>query len=257
MRAFVPVKVDAEDGEGRPLVNRYGTHIRQIYPTILFLDPAAEATAGDQVVGKIPGFLPPTSFADRLRLIARLPRDLATLGERHKAHPEDVEALPQLVAALAMQGGLKEAIELATPTRAGRTDQARDRWAAASNVLGHELLFAMKLVQAGEWFGIAAQAAKRPIDRFNAHLGAGFTAALLRQGDRAAGELEAAARVAGIPRGDRAFARELLEQLAQPREGAPAVKEAATALRRLEGDGWPAPGEKSAAPAKGRSSGRE
>jgi Thioredoxin-like len=45
MRRFVPVKVDAEDGEGRPLASRYGTHIRQMYPTIFFIDPAAEATA--------------------------------------------------------------------------------------------------------------------------------------------------------------------------------------------------------------------
>ena len=179
----MPVKVDAEDGEGRPLARRYGAHIRQNYPTILFIDPAAEATAGDQIVGKIPGFLPPATFADQLRLIAQIPRDLTTLREQHKAHPEDVEALPKLVAALAMQGRLKEAIDLATRARADRTDQAQDRWAAAYNVLGHELLFAMNLAQAGKWFEIAAQAAKRPIDHFNAHPGAGFTAALLRKAE--------------------------------------------------------------------------
>jgi hypothetical protein len=35
---------------------------------------------------------------------------------------------------------------------------------------------------------------------------------------------EAAARVAEIPQGDRAFARELLEQLARPQEGSPAAQ---------------------------------
>jgi hypothetical protein len=76
----------------------------------------------------------------------------------------------------------------------------------------------------------------------------------MRKGDVAARELEIAARVAEIPSGDRAFVREVLEQLVRPREGSPAVKETAAAQRRLEADGFRAPGEPSAAPAKGRSS---
>ena len=73
MRRFVPVKVDAEDGEGRPLAERYQAHI-QGYPAILFLDPAIEDPKDGRIVGKIPGFMPPGSFVEQLNTIAHLPR---------------------------------------------------------------------------------------------------------------------------------------------------------------------------------------
>jgi RNA polymerase sigma factor (sigma-70 family) len=253
-RAFVPVKVNADDGEGRPLADRYATHTRKLYPTILLIDPDAEKAGGNQVVGKIWGYVPPTSFADRLQRIARFPRNLATLREQHKTNPASVDALPLLVAALAMQGGSTEAVTLAKSARAGRTDQASDGWAAAYTILGEQLLFGMKPAEAADWFGLAAQAAKRPVDRFNAHLDAGFAMAFQGKADVAARELEAAARVVELPRGDRAFAQERLEELATPRNSLPSVKEAVEALKRLEADGLRATLESANAPAIGRSS---
>lgn len=83
---FVPVKVDAEDGEGRPLVERYQPHI-QAYPAILFLDPAIEDPKDGRIVGKITGFLPPLSFVEQLNTIARLPKDLGELRAPQRPPP--------------------------------------------------------------------------------------------------------------------------------------------------------------------------
>ena len=46
IRPFVPVKVDAEDGEGRPLAEKYKAHVGAITPMILFLDPANREAEG-------------------------------------------------------------------------------------------------------------------------------------------------------------------------------------------------------------------
>ena len=93
---FVPVKVDAEDGEGRPLVEQYQAHI-QGYPAILFLNPAIEDPKDGRIVGKIPGFMPPASFVEQLNTIARLPKDIGKLQQHHAAHPDDLDERRQLV----------------------------------------------------------------------------------------------------------------------------------------------------------------
>jgi hypothetical protein len=59
----------------------------------------------------------------------------------------------------------------------------------------------------------AARVAKRPIDVYNARLGAGYVAGLEGKRELAARELEAAARVAGIPISEQEFAKELLGML--------------------------------------------
>jgi hypothetical protein len=92
--------------------------------------------------------------------------------------------------------------------------------------------------EAAKWFDKAARVAKRPIDVYNARLGAGFVAILERNGDLAARELEAAARVAGVSNTEREFAKELLGSLAKPLDGSASVQEASAALLRL-GDGAP------------------
>ena len=89
---FVPVRINAEDGEGRPLVEQYQSHI-QGYPAILFLDPAIENPKDGRIVGKIPGFMPPLFFAEQLNIIAHLPHDVEKLQERHKAHPDDKDEI--------------------------------------------------------------------------------------------------------------------------------------------------------------------
>ena len=168
---FVPVKVDAEDGEGRPLVEQYQAHI-QGYPAILFLDPAIEDPKDGRIVGKIPGFMPPTSFVEQLNTIARLPKDVGKLQEHHAAHPEDMDELRQLATALAMQGRSKEAAELARGATDASTDPNFDRWASVYNTLGDEIMLRQRLSEAAEWFNKAARVAKRPIDVYNARLGA-------------------------------------------------------------------------------------
>jgi hypothetical protein len=63
--------------------------------------------------------------------------------------------------------------------------------------------------EAADWFKKAAGVAKRPIDVYNAHLGAGFAALLETRGDLASREFEAAAMVDGVLSGERDFARGL------------------------------------------------
>ncbi len=191
MRAFVPVKVNAEDGEGRPLAERYQAHI-QGYPAILFLDPTIDDPRDSRIVGKIPGFMPAASFAEQLETIARLPNDVDQLVK--KAHPDDGDAMRLLATALAMRGRVQEAIALIDRAWGPGSDPNFDRWAAVYNTLGDEVMLNMKPAEAAEWYSKAGRVAKRPIDVYNAHLGAGFVASLQRKGDLAARELEAAAR---------------------------------------------------------------
>ncbi len=60
---------------------------------------------------------------------------------------------------------------------------------------------------ASDWFHKAAGVAKRPIDAYNAHLGAGFAALLQTRAELAAREFEAAARVDGVSGDERDFVR--------------------------------------------------
>jgi thioredoxin-related protein len=234
MRAFVPVKVDAEDGEGGPLVGRYQAHI-QGYPAILFLDPSIDDRKDSRIVGKIFGFMPAASFAEQLKTIARLPKDVDKLVA--KVHPDDGDAMRLLATALAMQGRAKEAVALIDRARGPGSDPDFDRWAAVYSTLGDEVMQHLKLAKAADWYNKAARVAKRPIDVYNAHLGAGIVATLQRKGDLAARALEAAARVVGISGGERDFAKEQLGMLAKPLDGSAGVPEAVAAMKRLESEG--------------------
>jgi thioredoxin-related protein len=233
MRPFVPVKVDAQDGEGRPLVEQYQAHIRG-YPAILFLDPAIEDPKDGRIVAKIPGFVPPAGFIEQLNTIAGLPKDIRKLQEYCEAHPKDMDGLRQLVTALTMQNQIKEAIELARRATDSGADPNFDRWATVYNTLGDELMLTMQLGETAEWYNKAARVAKRPIDVYTARLGAGIVAALQRKGEMAARELEVAAKVPGVSNSEHDFARELLGMLVKPLDGSPAVGEAAAALKRLD-----------------------
>jgi RNA polymerase sigma factor (sigma-70 family) len=250
---FVPVKVDAEDGEGRPLVEQYQAHI-QGSPAILFLDPAIEDSKDGRIVGKITGFLPPLSFVEQLNTIAHLPKDFGKLKAHHTAHPDDMDGLRQLVTALAMQGRSKEAAELASGATDAGTDPKFDRWSSVFNTLGHELMHRQKLSEAALWFNKAARLAKRPIDVYNARLGSGFVALLERKADLAARELEAAARVAEVSNSERDFAKELLGPVVQPIDGTTSAKEASAALERLDPGGASTPSDQSPSEKSGASS---
>ncbi len=182
IRPFVPVKVDAEDGEGRPLAEKYKAHVGAIYPMILFLDPANREAEGSGVVARIPGMIPAGTFVEGLRTIARLPRDIGSLVR--KAHPDDGDAMRQLATALAMRGRIKDAAALIDRAWGPDADPGFDRWAAVYNAIGIELMMRLRWREAAEWFHKAADVAKRPIDVYNAHLGAGFAAMLQQKGDR-------------------------------------------------------------------------
>ncbi len=137
LRPFVPVKVDADDGEGRPLLERYRAYITT-GPTILFLDPAVDDPKDARIVGKISGFLPPSSFVEQLTTIAGLPRDVGKLME--KVHPEDGDTMRRLATALAMQGRVKEATALIDRAWGPGVDRNFDRWAAVYNTIGDEVM---------------------------------------------------------------------------------------------------------------------
>ncbi len=207
IRPFVPVKVDAEDAEGRPLAEKYKAHVGAIYPMILFLDPANREAEGGGVVARIPGMIPPGTLVEGLQTIARLPRDIDALAR--KAHPDDGDAMRQLATALAIRGRIKDAAALIDRAWGPGADPAFDRWAAVYNALGSELLMRLRSREAADWFKKAAGVAKRPIDVYNAHLGAGLAALLQKRGDLATREFEAAARVDGVSSGERDFARGL------------------------------------------------
>lgn len=230
MRPFVSVQVDAEDGEGRPLAKRYQLPLKIGYPLILILDPSIIDGGNDRIVARLPGYIPPGTLADQLTLIARLPRDIGKL--RAKAHPDDGEAMRLLVAALAMQGQEKEAAALVERAWGPGADPHFDRWAAVHNTLGIEAALRGNFSAAARCFDSAAAIAKRPIDVYNAHLGAGLMSLLQQNIGPAVRELTAAALVQGISSDEQVFARELLGRLVGPIKGAAAVNEAA-ALERL------------------------
>jgi RNA polymerase sigma factor (sigma-70 family) len=253
MRPFVAVKVNAEDGEGRPLVDQYQAHIRG-FPAILFLDPSSDDPKDARIVGKIPGFAPPACFIDQLNTIAGLPTDIRKLHEHCTAHPNDMNGLRTLVTALTMQGQTKEAIELVGRAIDANADPIFDRWSTVYNTLGDELMLRIKLSEAAEWYNKAARVAKRPVDLYSARLGAGFVAALERKGDVAAKELEAAARVPGVARSELEFAKELLGMLVKPLDGSASVREAAVARARLDASSSRTPSDKSLSTKKAKSS---
>ena len=253
MRAFVPVKVDADDSEGRPLVKQYQPHVPG-YPAILFLDPRIEGPNDGRIAGKISGFIPPTCFIDQLNTIARLPRDLRSIQEHYTAHPKDMDALRELATALIMQGRTNEAIVLTSQATGANTDPNFDRWATVYNTLGDEVMLRQKLDEASEWYHKAARVAKRPIDVYSARLGAGCAATLQRKGDVAAKELEAAAQVRGVASSEHQFARELLGMLVKPLDGSATVGEAAAALKRLDAARSQTPSDRPPSKDRGNSS---
>jgi hypothetical protein len=232
IRPFVPVKVDVEDAEGRPLAEKYRVNAGAMLPMILFLDPANREAQGGGVVARIPGMIPAGTLVEGLRTIARLPRDIGPLVR--KAHPDDGDAMRQLATAMATRGRIKDAAALIDRAWGPGADPNFDRWATVYNAIGIELMMRLRWREAAEWFHKAAGVAKRPIDVYNAHLGAGFAAMLQQKRAEAARELEAAARVGeGVSDGERAFAREWLGDLARGPGGSP---EAVAALKRLDAE---------------------
>jgi hypothetical protein len=222
IRPFVPVQVDAEGGDGRPLAEKYRAHVGMIYPIILFLDPANQEAEGGGVVARIPGMIPAGTLVEGLQTIARLPRDLGPLVR--KAHPDDGDAMRKLATALAMRGRITDAAALIDRAWGPGADPGFDRWAAVYNALGIELLMRLRWHEALDWFKKAAGVAKRPIDVYNAHLGAGFAALLQTRGDLATREFEAAARADGVSSGERDFARGLATDPAKALRGPPLTK---------------------------------
>jgi RNA polymerase sigma factor (sigma-70 family) len=216
IRPFVPVQVDAEGGDGRPLAEKYRAHVGMIDPIILFLDPANVAE-GDGVVARIPGMIPAGTLVEGLQSVARLPRNIGPLVR--KAHPDDGDAMRQLATALAMRGRVQDAAALIDRAWGPAADRGFDRWAAVYNTLGIELMMRLRWREALDWFNKAAGVAKRPIDVYNAHLGAGFAALLQNRGDLAAREFGAAARADGVASGDRDFARQLAGNPAKMLDG--------------------------------------
>ncbi len=205
IRPFVAVQVNVEDGDGRPLAAKYRAHVGMIDPMILFLDPANREAEGGGVVARIPGVIPTGTLIEGLQTIARLPRDIGPLTR--KAHPDDGDAMRQLATALAVRGRIKDAAALIDRAWGPGADPGFDRWAAVYNTLGIELMMRLQWHAASDWFHKAAGVAKRPIDVYNAHLGAGFAALLQTRGDLAAREFEAAARVDGVSGDEREFVR--------------------------------------------------
>ncbi len=220
IRPFVPVQVDAEDGGGRPLAARYKAETRMIDPIILFIDPEA---VGGGVVARIPGMIPTGTLVDSLQTLARLPRDIGTLTK--KAHPDDGDAMRQLATALAMRGRVEDAAALIDRAWGPAADPNFDRWAAVYNALGIELMMRLQWCAAADWFHKAAGVAKRPIDVYNAHLGAGFAALLQMRADLATREFEAAARADGVSSGDRNLARLLATDPRTALNGPPVKKD--------------------------------
>ena len=119
MGEFVPVKVDAEDGEGRPLINQYQAHVRG-YPafcsSIPLLRPEGQSDRRQNPGLRPTGLLHRPVEHDRETTEGRpnAPRGAYT------AHPKDMNGLRTLVTALTMQGQTKEAIELASRANAAR-----------------------------------------------------------------------------------------------------------------------------------------
>ena len=138
---FVPVKVDADDGEGRPLVEQYqGAHPGEPSGDPVPRPRNRRSEVIYRIVGKIPGFMRPMSFVEQLNTIARLPNDIGKLQQHHAAHPDDMDELRQLVTALAMQGRRKEAAELASKAMDASSDPNFDRWASVYNTLGDDVM---------------------------------------------------------------------------------------------------------------------
>jgi RNA polymerase sigma factor (sigma-70 family) len=241
MRPFVSVKVVAYDGEGKPLAAQYHAHIPD-YPTILFLDPTIDDSEDSRIVGKVPVFLPPSTFIEQLNAIARMPKDINQLIE--KAHPDDGDRMRLLATAMAMQGRTKDAAALIERAWGPGSDPNFDRWAAVYNTLGDEVMLRMRSAEAAGWFEKAIRVAKRPVDVYTAHLGAGVVAMFQQKWDAAIRELEKAARVEGVSDFDRAFPKEFLTNMAKPPAGVPGIQEAAAALKRLESVGSRKSGDK-------------
>jgi hypothetical protein len=176
--------------------------------------------------------IPAGTFVEGLRTIACLSWDIGPVAR--KAHPDDGDAMRLLATALATRGRIKDAAALIDRAWGPGADPGFVRWAAVYNSIGIELMMRLRWSEAAEWFHKAAGLAKRPIDVYNAHLGAGFAAMFQQKGAEAAMELEVAARVGeGVSDGERAFARERLGDLARGPGGSP---EAVAALKRLDAE---------------------
>jgi hypothetical protein len=126
--------------------------------------------------------IPAGTLVEGLRTIACLPWDIGPLTR--KAHPDDGDAMRLLATALATRGRIKDAAALIDRAWGPGADPGFDRWAAVYNAIGIELMMRLRWSEAAEWFHKAAGVAKRPIDVYNAHLGAGFATMSSRRAPR-------------------------------------------------------------------------
>lgn len=81
---FIPVKLDGDKKETRPLMQKYGV---TGYPTILFL------TADGEEIDRIPGYVNAQQFLAKMESVKSGKGTASELQERLKANPNDEEAL--------------------------------------------------------------------------------------------------------------------------------------------------------------------
>ena len=95
----VPIRLDAEKGEGKTVARKYGV---TGFPTILFLDEAGK------VEDTIGGYLPPAGFSQKIEEALTV-HDLPNLQARYRTSPNDVVLVAKLVACYTAKGDIAHA----------------------------------------------------------------------------------------------------------------------------------------------------
>lgn len=200
-RQVIPVRVNGETKEAKPLAKRFGF---LGYPTILFID------RNERVQGKIPGFEGPETFAaDIDRFIASY-RASDAMQARLKKNPMDGEANTWMAAISAWRSDVGQAERhLAT----ARRSPYRGIWyARALCAVGDIHQMNNRVDQAIPFFNEAARFAQDPHDKGYAMISIMFCHSMKNQRERMIAVAREIIATPGIPAEYQDSARSMLKK---------------------------------------------
>lgn len=201
----VPIRLDAEKGEGKTVARKYNV---TGFPTILFINEAGK------VEDNIGGYLPPAGFTQKMQEALSV-HDLPNLQARYKSSPGDVALVSKLVTSLAAKGDAGQATAMLAQHEKLDPKNSKGLLSKSYSAVGDLYQNSQNFDKAIPFFRKAVQTGKTPYDLAYAHISIASCYAAQSKFKEALPEFKATAAVPNCPPDLKTGAQQAIAQLSR------------------------------------------